>query len=469
MPPTADATIMGRVYSVRSEYASAIGRNGATAVIATRVDGQGVPYAAAASAGGAFTLNGLAAGSYTLTVHAGVALYPYTLVEGMGTTIQIQAGGTLHTSLGVVALCDPVRVPSGCPTAPHEALLVLQYDASQGDTLGLQLAFDLPPPSGQCQVNGARTACGASSWSAASDAWMCATPTCTTNVLDTFAGGYSCHARILWEEVLNSHPPLRACELAATAHAECAPCMPQSGLTNTPRTRAEVVTIQEWVSWQLPGGAKRYPAYLAFIASQPRLCHGYQLPSAAGTGAPLIDCIGNCRTGRGYCDAVGSTCQSCVLFPKQLQPGDVLCERPQGGPLPLTAEWDAGVANGTCGFVMPSPPPSNATDAPCTASERLWQRVNPRVSVISRAGTLVDTVETPVGVGADVGRFVPHDVASAACIQPASTRPILSTMPWRLLNLDAFVRTRAAGNCTGAAALVSAASEPPPARRNCTV
>ena len=122
-------------------------------------------------------------------------------------------------------------------------------------------------------------ACGGSS-STASDAWMCAAPTCTTSVLDTFAGGYSCHARILWEQYLNSEPPLRACELAA-AYPECALCMPTPGASDAPRSRAEVVTVEEWVSWRLPGGAKHYPGYLAVVASQPRLCMGISFPPQA--------------------------------------------------------------------------------------------------------------------------------------------------------------------------------------------
>ena len=78
------------------------------------------------------------------------------------------------------------------------------------------------------------------------------------------------------------------------------------------------------------------------------LCSGYGLPSSVALpgGGELVNCIGNCTTGRGYCYADGELCANCVLWEPDAAKGEVPCYEgagatsdTQGGKLPGTAEW----------------------------------------------------------------------------------------------------------------------------------
>ena len=59
-----------------------------------------------------------------------------------------------------------------------------------------------------------------------------------------------------------------------------------------------------------------------------------------------MDCVGNCRTGRGYCYSTmdSSKCANCVLWDARPERGESLCSEfgvlPQGGVLPQTAAWE---------------------------------------------------------------------------------------------------------------------------------
>ena len=297
--------------------------------------------------------------------------------------------------------------------------------------------------------------------------WTCGAPTCTQTVLNTAAQGFSCNARILWEIYINNHPPLQACTNAASAFAECAPCMPLAGADTNPRSRSEVISINRWVEWLAPPGSPNAgmihtPPYLGFLFSQPILCRGYGRPSspAVAGGGNTVDCVGDCTTGRGYCYARSyqgeRICANCVLWDPV--GSEVLCDFPQGGPIPGTPEWAEGVRLEQCANRPASPPslPGVAPPQSC-ASELLWRNANPKVSIISNDGTL-DSYTPPPGTGAGVSPSYPRNTASVACIQPAgsATRPIVHQMPFRLLDDAGFVSTReAAENCSHAAGLVT--------------
>ena len=94
------------------------------------------------------------------------------------------------------------------------------------------------------------------------------------------------------------------------------------------------------------------PPYLGFLFSQPILCRGYGRPSSPSVagGGNTVDCVGDCTTGRGYCYARSyqgeRICANCVLWDPV--GSEVLCDFPQGGPIPGTPEWAEGVRLEQC-------------------------------------------------------------------------------------------------------------------------
>ena len=481
-PPPPNATVIGRIYSVRPEYGPTVNQDGATIIWAT-AEGSSTPVIATATTGGAFSISDLPPGRHTLTVYAAAPMQSASLrlVEAMTTEVDLPNHAITDVSIGVVVICD-----ANCAAPTPQALIVMQWDATVVDSLGLGVTFDLPPEgenlqsTAHCQVSAARPACGEATWSESSDAWTCGAPTCTQTVLNTAAQGFSCNARILWEIYINNHPPLQACTNAASAFAECAPCMPLAGADTNPRSRSEVISINRWVEWLAPPGSPNAglihtPPYLGFLFSQPILCRGYGRPSSPSVagGGNTVDCVGDCTTGRGYCYARSyqgeRICANCVLWDPV--GSEVLCDFPQGGPIPGTPEWAEGVRLEQCANRPASPPslPGVAPPQSC-ASELLWRNANPKVSIISNDGTLVDSYTPPPGTGAGVSPSYPRNTASVACIQPAgsATRPIVHQMPFRLLDDAGFVSTReAAENCSHAAGLVTGMAPPPDASSGC--
>ena len=474
-PPLANATIIGRIFSVRPEFASVVSR-AASALIFASADGYPSVAPVATTIGGAFTITSMVPGSYSLAVRPGQQLLTsqLSLMDGVATSVTIRNHAITRVSIGVVALCSNTAAES-CPVSSHDALVVLQWDASGGDSLSLGAAFNLPPGGGQlggglvqsgtrqCQVSASRPACANTAWSAASDAWMCATPTCTPSVLDTFASGNSCHARILYEEQINGESHLRACELIATQHQECSPCFPGHRADATPRIRAEVISINRWITWSTPETQNHFPAYGVFLTTQSRLCRGYGLPSSTTLpgGGAFVDCIGNCQTGRGYCYASGQLCASCVLWDPDPSRGEVQCVSPQGGAVPGSPEWDAGQCDPSLRY--------SELNSTCVSSQ-LWRRTRPQVSIISQDGTLVDTLQPPNGTGAGVAPSASRNFASVACIEPAGSEglPELNAMPWRLLDIEGFLRARDADSCAVAAALVRDSTPAPDPNTECS-
>jgi hypothetical protein len=402
------------------------------------------------------------AGTYSLSVVANGSLLnqSLSLVDAMTTTLTVHNHATTRVSLGVVVHCSAANA---CVTQPHAALLVLTWQAADVDALSLEVAF-ASSHAAQCRVSTARRQCGDATWSSASDAWPCASPTCTAAVLTTVTSGYACHAHILRAERFDGHSARDACRVVAQSHAVCAPCMPVDGEPMRPTARAEVVTIRRWAAY--PGPAPKgapstviYPPYVALARSTQRLCEGYEMassPSLPG-GGNSVDCIGNCATGRGYCYSTAGMCANCVLW--EPAAGEVLCEAAQGGVLPGTLAWGEGVRAGTCAN-------RTAPTARC-ASEWLWRSASPRLSIISADGQLLDTSVPPAGTGADVAPSESRDYASVACIEPSAAPAHVRAMPWRLLDLVGATNVSGTSSCADAATVVLAATHAPDPSSGC--
>ena len=66
-------------------------------------------------------------------------------------------------------------------------------------------------------------------------------------------------------------------------------------------------------------------SYHWFVSAKRRLCNGYMMASDDQGGR--VDCVANCKTGRGYCYATeAGFCRPCVLWYPLREEGDVpLC------------------------------------------------------------------------------------------------------------------------------------------------
>ena len=311
------------------------------------------------SEGGAYAIDGLYSGSYTLIVSLWLPEVSEALeiVEGLDRAVTTVDGATVYKSVGVVLQCRK-SLSVACPTTAAAARVVLVWDRLPYDNLDLRLSFGQAGGASRCDTFSGRQRCGGTQWSGTSDRWRCDAPRCTSNVLarpveDKF-GVFSCEARIEWLRTHESatYPTERdACRQVAREFSEeeagCGLCTPSTTVDPALAAgfaRAEVIMLE---SIQSEG------PYLVGVDAPLRLCHGYQL---AAPGGATVDCVGNCASGKGYCRALGDVCAPCVLWHGStpgLDPGSgpggdaepnqpALCPpgEAQGGPLPYTAEWD---------------------------------------------------------------------------------------------------------------------------------
>ena len=142
-------------------------------------------------------------------------------------------------------------------------------------------------------------------------------------VLDVAAGGATCRQHIdsLVLEAGMEEGAARA-QVATSWPTPCRPCGPAcaparcdvhagrskcggSQWLHRAGSRSEMVTISTWAARSV------YSVYATF---EPRRCDGYGLPSSPSLpgGGPVVDCVGNCATGAGYCYASsdGALCRS---------------------------------------------------------------------------------------------------------------------------------------------------------------
>ena len=211
----------------------------------------------------------------------------------------------------------------------------------------------------RCDTFSGRPRCGQTAWAATSDKWVCDAPQCTHDVLerpvsDKF-GTYTCEKRILTlQSAPSSMARLDACRQVAawfpSAVSGCGLCVPSApdSTLAAGSGRAEVIRIDTF----FPLG----PPYLVSVSTPLRLCHGFWQPSTQDTH---IDCNGNCRTGKGYCRAVGDLCAPCMLWrgdtpgvdpgsgpggdddPNEISFPVCPAGQAQGGPIPYLPEWYA--------------------------------------------------------------------------------------------------------------------------------
>lgn len=165
-------------------------------------------------------------------------------------------------------------------------------------------------------------------------------------------------------------------------------------------------------------------AYELFVSAPLPYCRGMRLRSSPHLpgGAGEVDCVGDCTTGRGYCYATpGGLCANCVLWDPDEEAGEVSCYahgRPQGGPVPGTAEWDngerMGLSYGTCradfdaAAVEPSPPLC-VRDAAVDVSVQL---------IDGKQGTTHTSWLPPVTRDAFAVDPVPAAIAGVMCVDP---------------------------------------------------
>lgn len=221
----------------------------------------GVGTVVATSVGGAFVLTGLAPGTYSVQIRAGVLLLSVgrSIVEEVIHTVEVANDATTRASMGVVVTCDPALANTRahtypCPYPSHEAMIVLSWDATIVDHLGLGMFFALAPPgvpipSGKCDVHSGRPACGNADWSSGSDAWNCGAPTCTDEALQELAGGYPCASRMEWARYFQPDlSALGACaQIASEWPVECGECAPVDAASATASAKSEVISVRQWV------------------------------------------------------------------------------------------------------------------------------------------------------------------------------------------------------------------------------
>jgi hypothetical protein len=161
--------------------------------------------------------------------------------------------------------------------------------------------------------------------------------------------GYDSHALLTWDintraalwlmvafgSPVNSPPNL--CEVY-NGRRECGDASWADGLPGAfGRPGSQVATLHKWQPDTI---------YAMYVDMAERRCDGYGLHSSftlPGGRDDVIDCVGNCSTGEGYCysSSDGSLCANCRLFPTG-DGDDVLCYqygRPQGGPVRGSELW----------------------------------------------------------------------------------------------------------------------------------
>ena len=164
-------------------------------------------------------------------------------------------------------------------------------------------------------------------------------------------------------------------------------------------------------------------AYELFVSAPLPYCRGMRLRSSPHLpgGAEEVDCVGDCSTGRGYCYATpAGLCANCVLWEPDEAAGEVSCYehgRPQGGPVPGTAAWDAGerlgLSFGTCradfDAATVEPPPLCVRDVAVDVSVQL---------IDGKQGTSHTSWLPPVTRDAHAVDPVPATIAGVMCVDP---------------------------------------------------
>ena len=345
--------------------------------------------------GGKFKLGGLPASHVLVSVQVGLHVRTMFGVQAVPRQLDVVVSSGTETYQSIAVLLTCARMPAAleeptCSLDPRESLayFVLQWDGSVAPNLDLVLTKTYEPleqggPERLCETWEGRTACGGAQWSQYSDAWTCAAPTCTLKVLDTDAGGYTCAARM---KILETDSPvgqtrlaiqLDACErVAIEFENECGACMPTANTTEAlVRTKAEVIKVAS-LAYGTPA------PWGLYVRATPFPCAGIGMPSreALPGGARLVNCVGDCLTGRGYCYAAAlpgaageeatNYCANCVLWNADQAKGEVLCSATasglaQGGPLPSDSAWEANGCPRDIGNVSVLPPRALAQE---------WQR-----------------------------------------------------------------------------------------------
>ena len=407
-----------------------------------------VTRATAIDIGGGFQMSELPAGEYAVDVTAAPAgTLANAGYEMLALVRTVSLFDRLLTPLSIGVLLLSNRSADAADAAAGQVTYVaLSWDSAALSSLELRLAFALEETTGaekggltlalkeaasgmpggwgwqtqyasklrRCEVWRGRPSCGGATWSAASDAWSCGAPTCTSAVLQTTAGGYSCEARMKWLQSPfgGSLASLESCRRVADEYSkECGACAPLDGVSDASTSRTEVIAIAKW---------HPYSPYHVAASAPRRLCRGYGQPSSPFIpgGSVSVDCVGNCQNGRGYCYASDDgVCGNCALFDADPSRGQVLCadvaggHAPQGGPLPGDTSWHAGCAD-----------PARVTGivGKCTAGA--WARARPTLTVIS-AGQLVATAQPGAHrVGSNATSQGPLDFASVLCIDPQANQ-----------------------------------------------
>ena len=473
--------VVGRVYSVMHEYADLALQPGAFII---HIYGKGnAPKDRAASggnfiaqrltrAGGVFDLEGVPSGSYTARIVAGgvITAQHYEVVAH---DIDVDVPGAIgsRVTAGVIIVCNAFP----CPVPPSERVVVLTWDATRVDNLDLELSFALPPApgaldtNGRCEVFSGRQKCGGAVWSASSDRWACGAPLCTQSVLrrPVTKSGYSCQDLISQGRRFKVMSELEACRYVASTYSMCQQCHPLETGSPVITQRSEVIRIEKFQTWDWGRGSTSQSPRLAdgsgdsgpyaFLVAAPSLrCYGYEMASSPTVpgGNVKVDCIGDCKTGDGYCYAHPlGVCANCKLWGADPTKGEVLCSAknaPQGGPLPNTRAWvlgQCGTAPSTVKRLLQQAQTANCSNSPA------WVQARASIRVFTGTGVQLYRTWTPekwnVYAVTSTDPAPNLEYASVACIQIYDALQSPVTFPIDFMAYDAMQANlaKAKGSC----------------------
>ncbi|KAL1499523.1 hypothetical protein AB1Y20_011726 [Prymnesium parvum] len=298
-------TLRGRAYAVQSQYSYLFSQTSfeGALVVSVHVGADAAWNAVAVQTtttgvGGSFSFTGLQPGMYTVKSRMNSAVSslfsPLVIVDH-----SINVGHNEQAApLGVLV------VNSAAPI--DETFVVLRYETLYPTALSLVVSFTSDSSSyeqsSRCEVWEGRPYCGRAVWTEASlPCTAAAAAVCGNPFLKCF-----------FDASCSSNPAQVGC--FAGGQQTCRFC---GSLPYTACPSDSVAAVRE-VAQVVTMSALAPSAYNIFVNAPRRLCLGFGLaapPLYAGGPDGTVDCIGNCKTGTGYCYAtLDNKSQSCLLY-----------------------------------------------------------------------------------------------------------------------------------------------------------